>query len=310
MLNPMMRLGAAFVALLLLLAGCAPRAQSPSGDVTIDVVCTVGMIEDAVKEIGGSRVKVQSLMGPGVDPHLYKATASDVSKLERARLILFVGLELEGRMADVLEKIGKQKPSRAVGDAIPKELLTQPAAFAGRYDPHVWFDVKLWQRAIVAVRDALIEVDPGSKALFESNAKRYVAELESLDAEVVAAISGLPQSSRVLITAHDAFGYFGKRYGLEVHGIQGMSTASEAGPADIRRLADLIVKKEVKAIFVETSVPNATIEALQKAAASRGWEVKIGEQLFSDAMGQPGTPEGTYIGMVRHNVRAIVEGLR
>lgn len=297
----------------LVLTACgAPAAPEASlADRPINVVATVGMIGDLARNIGGERVTVTALMGPGVDPHLYKPTASDVQRLEAADIIFYGGLELEGRMTDVFVKLARTgQPTFAVSEDIDPARLRQPAEFEGKYDPHIWFDVTLWREAARKVGQELAALDPGSADLYQRNTAAYLAQLDELHQYVQDQINTLPPASRVLITAHDAFGYFGAQYGVEVHGLQGTSTATEAGARDVQDLAALIVARQIKAIFVESSVPQATIEAVQQAARAQGWEVAIGGQLFSDAMGAEGTPEGTYLGMVRHNVDTIVASLR
>jgi manganese/zinc/iron transport system substrate-binding protein len=299
----------------LALAACAPTASgSPGNDLAgrqINVVATVGMIADAVKNVGGERVNVTVLMGPGVDPHLYKPTASDVQKLENADIIFYGGLELEGRMTDTFVKLARAgKPTFPVSEDIDPARLRQPIEFEGKYDPHIWFDVTLWQEAVRKINKELAALDPGSAALYQRNTDAYLRQLDELHQYVKAQIATVPEPARVLITAHDAFGYFGAQYGFEVRGLQGTSTATEAGARDVQDLAVFICERGIKAIFVESSVPQATIEAVQAAAQSRGCQVAIGGQLFSDAMGSEGTPEGTYIGMVRHNVETIVKALR
>jgi manganese/zinc/iron transport system substrate-binding protein len=277
----------------------------------IHVVSTVGMIADAAANVGGERVQAEALMGPGIDPHLYRATAGDVKKLEGADVIFYGGLELEGRMTDIFVKMaGRGIRTVAVSEKAPPDQLREPPEFAGKYDPHIWFDVMLWKTAVEAVRDELSSLDPGSADLYKANAEKYLAQLDELDAYVKGRIQEIPKERRMLVTAHDAFGYFGRRYGMEVLGIQGTSTAAEASAETIRRLAGVIAERKIPAIFVESSVPKGTIEALQKAVQARGWQIRIGGQLFSDAMGKAGTPEGTYIGMVRHNVDTMAEALR
>jgi len=296
----------------LLLAGCGPvevREQRALDGEKIQVVATIGMIGDAVERVGGDRVEVEGLMGPGVDPHLYKASEGDLRRLERADAIFYGGLHLEAKMADVLERIADQRATQAVTDAIPEGRLLTPAQFKGQHDPHVWFDVELWSYAVEQIRDRLTALDPGSAALYRRNADAYLAELESLDRYVAEQARRIPARKRVIITAHDAFGYFGRAYGFEVRGLQGISTAAEAGAGDVQSLARFIAEREIPAIFVESSVSPRTIEAVREAVRSRGWNVEIGGSLFSDAMGDPGTPEGTYVGMVRHNVDTLVEGL-
>jgi manganese/zinc/iron transport system substrate-binding protein len=250
-------------------------------------------------------------MGPGVDPHLYRPAASDVRKLVDAELIFYGGLHLEGRMAELFEKMAANgKPTVAVTRDIDPAKLRQPPEFRGKYDPHVWFDVSLWQDAVRTVAAELGRLDPAGKASYDANAAAYLAQLDELDQYVKDQAASVPESSRVLVTAHDAFGYFGQRYGFTVRGLQGTSTAAEAGAADVQELAQFIADRQIKAIFVESSVPHRTIEAVQAAVRSRGWEVAVGGQLYSDAMGDTGTPDGTYIGMVRHNIDTIAGALR
>ena len=268
------------------------------------------MITDVVENVGGDRVDVTGLMGPGVDPHVYKASEGDVIDLAEAHVVFYNGLHLEARLAEVFERMQGQAPTFAVTDSIPRAKLLAPPAFAGAYDPHVWFDVGLWMRAVERVRDALIELDRAHAAAYRANARRYLARLAELDRYVRREAARVPAERRAIVTAHDAFGYFGRAYGFEVRGLQGISTAAEAGTGDVRELADFIATRRIPAIFVESSVSPRAIEAVREAVRSRGFEVEIGEQLYSDAMGDPGTPEGTYVGMVRHNVDAIVAGLR
>ncbi|MGQ9904129.1 MAG: metal ABC transporter solute-binding protein, Zn/Mn family [Anaerolineae bacterium] len=277
----------------------------------IKVTTTVGMITDIVRNVGGERVEVAGLMGPGVDPHLYKPSARDVNRLDEADIIFYGGLELEGRMTDLFEKMARSgKPVFGVTDDIDRARLLPSADHPGKYDPHVWFDVTLWQEAARKVGKELAALDPGSQEIYERNTQAYLGQLRALDAYVRQQIARIPEPSRVLITAHDAFGYFGRQYGVEVRGLQGISTAAEAGLADVQALARFIVERQIKAIFIESSVPREAIEAVQAAVRARGWEVSIGGELFSDAMGADGTPEGTYIGMVRHNVDTIVHALK
>jgi manganese/zinc/iron transport system substrate-binding protein len=288
-------------------AACAP-ADMDAGD-RLRVVATVGMIGDAAARIGADHVSVQTLMGPGVDPHLYKATAGDVRRLAGADLILYNGLHLEAAMGDVLREMGTRRRSIAVAEFIDAAQLLAPPEFAGAYDPHVWFDVRLWQHAVRAVHVALRDADPANAATYDVNAAAYLDELDELDAWVRSQVETLPAERRVLVTAHDAFNYFGRAYDFDVRGLQGINTATEAGTADVQRLAAFIAERRIPAIFVETSVPRRTIEAVQAAVRARGFRTVIGEPLFSDAMGDAGTPEGTYIGMIRHNVNAIVGSL-
>lgn len=292
-------------------ASLAPHAPAAHGDDRIiNVVATTGMIADAARNVAGSRANVVGLMGPGVDPHLYRASQGDVRALANADLILYNGLSLEGRMADVLVRMARTKPTVAVTEYIPEELLTEPEAFGGHYDPHVWFDVPMWKLAVERIKDALIEVDPAHRADYESNASAYLELLDELDQYAKEQIAQIPPESRVLITAHDAFGYFGRAYGIEVVGLQGISTDTEVGLRDIQELVAFIVARGIKAVFVESSVPRRSIEAVVEGARRQGHLVKIGGELFSDALGDAGTPEGTYIGMVRHNVDTIVAALK
>jgi manganese/zinc/iron transport system substrate-binding protein len=298
--------------LISLLAGCATpvaRSQEDLSRRPIRAVTTIGMISDLVRHVGGQRVQVIGLMGPGVDPHLYKATEGDVIRLLEADVVFYNGLHLEAKMGDVLERMRSRTRTVAVTDCIDRSLLLAPPQFEGAYDPHVWFDVTLWMKAVECVRDALVDMDPGSADLYRANAQAYLAQLADLHAYVQAQAARLPPEQRVLITAHDAFNYFGRAYGFEVRGLQGISTATEAGTADVQHLADFIAQRKIRAIFVESSVSPRTIEAVQAAVQARGFNVRIGGQLFSDAMGNPGTPEGTYIGMVRHNIDTIVSAL-
>lgn len=284
--------------ILIVLSGCAKVAD----DGRPSVVTTIGMIADIAENLAGDYVNVTALMGPGVDPHLYKATASDVQKLDRAALILYGGLHLEGKMGDVLEALSTMKPTVAVSEAIPPEHL-----FTG--DPHVWFDVSLWLYAVDAAHQALVGLLPEHRVAIEENYHRYRAELVELDAYVHQMAITLAPEQRILITAHDAFEYFGRAYGFEVKGMQGISTVSEAGTRNVQELATYIAEHKIPAIFIETSVPKRMVHSLQQAVQSRGFEITIGGELFSDAMGDRGTFEGTFKGMVMHNINTIVNAL-
>jgi manganese/zinc/iron transport system substrate-binding protein len=267
------------------------------------------MVTDIVEHVGGDRVEVEGLMGPGVDPHLYKATEGDVIRLADADVVFYNGLHLEAKLAEVFERMGGRVRTVAVTDGIPRDRLIASAAFGAAYDPHVWFDVRRWMDAARATRDAMSELDPAHAATYEANAERYLAELAALDRYVRSRAVEVPRERRVIITAHDAFNYFGRAYGFEVRGLQGISTVTEAGTGDVQDLADFIVRRRIPSIFVESSVSPRMIQAVEEAVRARGFDVGIGGSLFSDAMGDPGTPEGTYVGMVRHNVDTIVEGL-
>lgn len=292
--------------LAVLLTACA-APTSDSGK--LQVVTTIGQIGDAARVIGGDLIEVHALMGPGVDPHLYVASEGDVSTLQNADVILYNGLFLEAQMDNILEQISEYKTVVPVAENIPAERLLASPIYPDEHDPHVWFDVQLWRYAVEAVRDALMAADPANAAAFEANAAAYLAELDALDAYVRTEAERLPAEQRILITAHDAFNYFGRAYGFEVMGLQGISTQSEASTADVQDLAALIVARQVPAVFIESSVPVRTVEALQEAVRAQGHEVAIGGQLFSDAMGNADTPEGTYIGMVRYNIQTIVGAL-
>jgi manganese/zinc/iron transport system substrate-binding protein len=292
----------------LLLVACAAPPERGPGE-PLRVVATTGMIADAAREIGGERVQVVGLMGPGVDPHLYKASEGDVRRLFRADVILFHGLHLEARMAEVLEHMRGRVLTVAVTRGVDETLLMPSADYPGAYDPHIWFDVRLWMAATGAIRDALVQGDPEHAEEYRERAARYFGELEALDRYVRGQAMRVPAELRVMITAHDAFGYFGRAYGFEVRGLQGLSTTAEAGTADVQGLASFIVERRVPAVFVESSIPTRTIEAVQAAVRARGHRVEIGGELYSDALGNPGTPAGRYTGMVRHNIDTIVGAL-
>jgi manganese/zinc/iron transport system substrate-binding protein len=297
--------------LALALAACGGEGRSQTRrEGPLRVVATTGIVADTASRIAGEHAKIEALMGPGIDPHLYKASESDVRRLAEADLILYNGLHLEGKMGDILTKMARNRPVVAVTEAIPEELRREPPEFAGQYDPHVWFDVSLWRRTLDPIAQALAEADPEHAETFRANAQTFGRELEELDVWVKGQIATIPPDQRVLVTAHDAFGYFGKRYGMEVVGIQGISTLSEAGLHDVDRVVQLILDKKVRAIFIESSVPRRSIEAVQAGVKARGREVAIGGQLYSDSLGAAGSPEGTYAGMVRANVNTIVKALQ
>lgn len=295
--------------LVLILSACATETNSNTSG-KLNVVTTTGMIGDIVKNVGGDYVEVISLMGPGVDPHLYKASEGDVQRLQNANLIFYNGLHLESQMGEVLEKMNEFGVTTvAVTDLIDRSLLNAPPEFKGNYDPHVWFDVSMWMKAVEQVRETLVETDPVHKSEYEANAEAYLNQLAELHQYVLNQAQTIPAEKRVLITAHDAFNYFGEAYGFDVRGLQGISTEAQAGTADVQDLVSFIVEKQIPAIFVESSVPQRNIEAVQAAVQDQGFNVVIGGSLFSDAMGTAGTPEGTYIGMVTHNIDTIVNAL-
>lgn len=293
---------------ILLLAGCSGSNGSQWVEGKLKVTTTTGMIADVVRNVGGEHVSVISLMGPGIDPHLYKPTSGDLARLGQAQVILYNGLGLEGKMATALDRMAKQKPTVAVAEGISQQLLLDDEE--GHPDPHVWFDVSLWMTAVESVRDTLVKADPANKATYEANAAAYLKELEALHAWAKAELATIPQERRVLVTAHDAFGYFGRAYQIEVMALQGISTDAEYGLADVQGLVDVLTSRKVKAVFFESSIPQRSIQAVVEGARAKGHQVAVGGELFSDAMGAAGTPEGTYIGMVRHNVSTIVSALK
>ncbi len=295
---------------ILIWSGCDLKGQL--GDATGDklrVVTTIGMITDIVKNVGGTRVQVTGIVEPGVDPHFYSLTPKDVQRLGSAHIIFYNGLHLEAKMGDILAKMSEDTLTVAVTDAVDRSLLLTPAEYEGLYDPHLWFDVKLWMQAVGKVRDALSEFDADNTDLYRSNAERYLTELVELNEYVQSQVERVPSQQRVLVTAHDCFNYFGKAYGFEVRGLQGISTATEVGIADIQELATFIAERSISAIFVESSVSPRSLKAVKAAVKSKGFDVEIGGELFTDAMGNEGTPEGTYIGMIRHNIDTIVHAL-
>lgn len=294
-----------------LAAGCGGEAsEAGAAEGKIQATTTTTMITDLVRQIGGDRVEVTGLMGPGVDPHLYKASQGDVAAMQGADVIFYNGLFLEGKMGDILVKVSRQKPTVQVTEGIPEEELLEPPEFEGQFDPHVWFDVTLWKMTVDPVVEQLSELDPDSADYFEQNGENYKQQLDELNSYVEEQISRIPEEQRVLVTAHDAFNYFGRKYDMEVRGLQGISTEAEAGAGDVQELADFLAERKIKAIFVESSVPPRNIEAVQAACRDRGWDLEIGGQLYSDAGGDAGTEAETYVGMVRENVDTIVEALR
>ncbi|SDB62750.1 manganese/zinc/iron transport system substrate-binding protein [Flavobacteriaceae bacterium MAR_2010_188] len=282
-----------------------------SSDQRLKVVTTTSMITDLVTNIGGDLISVQGLMGSGVDPHLYKASEGDVHKLGSADVVFYNGLHLEGKLVEVFEKMQSRKVNTvALSDALDKSTLIGSEYFASNYDPHIWFNVDYWEQATAYVVETLSKDAPEYKDDFEENGKIYIEKLQALKEDLHSKISTLPEEKRILVTAHDAFNYFGKSFGFEVVGLQGISTATEAGVQDVQRLAGFIIEKKIKAIFIESSVPKRTIEALKAAVNAQNYDVEIGGTLYSDALGNPGTDEGTYIGMFKYNVETIVNALK
>jgi manganese/zinc/iron transport system substrate-binding protein len=294
----------------MILVACAGKKETPDANKKLKIVTTTGMIKDAVEHVVGDKAEVTALMGPGVDPHLYKATQGDLEKLTSADIIFYNGLHLEGKMGEVFEKLGRLKPVIAVAKDIPESRLRTIPGFNNVHDPHIWFDVNLWKEAVKAVTVSMVEYDSASTQLYQQNAATYLHQMDSLHNSVKEQLKQIPAEQRVLITAHDAFGYFGDAYGIEVRGLQGISTVSEFGLKDVTDLVNFIIARKIKAIFVETSVSQKSINAVVEGCNQKGWNVKIGGSLYSDAMGAAGTPEGNYLGMVSANVNTIVTALK
>ncbi|MCA0172424.1 metal ABC transporter solute-binding protein, Zn/Mn family [Bacillus sp. RAR_GA_16] len=294
----------------LILVGCNSTEANKENEGKIKVTTTIGQIGDIAKNVGNEHVSVESLMGPGIDPHLYKASQGDINKLSKADIIFYNGLHLEGKMGDIFAKMKEDKPTYPVAEAIPKDQLLVDQSNSEAVDPHVWFDIELWQYAVMEVRDALIEYDPDHKADYEKNAETYLNELKQLKEEAQEKINEIPEESRVLVTAHDAFQYFGQAYGMEVKGLQGLSTDSEYGLRDVQGLVNTLADRNIKAVFIESSISERSINAVVEGAREKGHEVKIGGELYSDAMGEKGSPEGTYTGMYRHNIETIAKALK
>jgi manganese/zinc/iron transport system substrate-binding protein len=296
------------------LAGCdasgkahdAPARRSGAA-AAVRAVCTTGMVADLVRHVGGRHIEVVQLMGDGVDPHLYKVSTGDVAELSSADVVFYSGLHLEGKMSDVFARMAERKPTIAVTASIDPNRVLHLGSAA---DPHVWFDVALWSEGLASVQDALAAFDPAHAAEYRANSQAYRQELTALDRWCRERLATIPAARRILVTAHDAFSYFGRAYDLELKSIQGISTESEAGVREVNNLVEFIVDHGVKAVFVESSVSSRNMEALVEGCAARGHQVAIGGELFSDAMGPTGTPEETYVGMVRHNVETIVRALK
>ncbi|TBV28187.1 manganese transporter [Meridianimaribacter sp. CL38] len=297
-----------FVVIAVTLLGCKKDEKNNN---KLNVVTTTTMITDLVKNIGGDNINLQGLMGSGVDPHLYKASEGDVTKLVNADIIFYNGLHLEGKLVEVFEKMERSgKTPIALTDVIDKSTLIGSDYFASNYDPHIWFNIDYFISFGSEVSRVLQEKDPENAQLYEENWQNYYKRLLSLKSDITLKIEELPKEKRILVTAHDAFNYFGRSYNFEVVGLQGLSTATEAGVQDVQKLSAFIIEKSIKAIFVESSVPKRTIEALQAAVKSKGHNVEIGGTLYSDALGNAGTDEGTYIGMFEYNVNTIVNALK
>lgn len=293
------------------LIGCG-KDSARDGQKKLQVVATTTMLTDLVKEIGGDDVSVQGLMGPGVDPHLYQASAGDVTAMSKADVVVYNGVHLEGKMGSIFDNLAKQnKTTIRVSDALdPSPLLDFEEDGVSTKDPHIWFDVANWKLAAKAVYEGLAKADPAHKENFQKRYESYLTKLDEADAYIKAQAESIPKESRVLVTAHDAFQYFARAYGFEVKGLQGVSTATEAGTQDMNELVQFIVDHKIKAIFVESSVPHKTIEAVQEACKAKGWNVSIGGELYSDSLGSEGTEGGTYIGMVKTNIDTIAKALK
>lgn len=298
---------AATVALTLLTA-CVGGGATPD-DGRVNVTATTTHAADLLRAVGGPHIEVTALMGPGVDPHLYRASQGDVRALVDADLVVYHGLFLEGRMEEVLEA-GALERVIALTDALPTDALLASADHPGQYDPHVWFDPELWVQVVDPVVEELREIAPEHADDFAAGGRAYVEEALAAHAEAAELLDAVPEGRRVLVTSHDAFGYLGRAYGLEVRGVQGLSTEDEAGVADVRGLVDLLVERQVPALFTESSVSPASIEAVREAAADRGWRVHVPEQgLYSDALGEPGTPTGSYSGVLLANAETVATAL-
>lgn len=292
------------------LSGCKNAVKETSDKIYI--VTTTGMIADAIENIAGDMASVDALMGPGVDPHLYKASQGDLSKLRKADVIFYNGLHLEGKMQEVFDQLAGEKPVYAISASIAENKLRNVAQVSGisTHDPHIWFDVMLWSECVQEIGNKLAETDPENAEFYKENTIKYLEKLKLLDADVRHKISSIPAENRILITSHDAFGYYGRAYEIEVKGLQGISTAAEFGLKDITDMVNMIIELKVKAVFVESSVSEKSINAVREGCQQKGHELKSGGTLFSDAMGAKDTPEGNYIGMVQHNTQIIYDALK
>ena len=299
------------IIVVLLFFSCKKENNTSTKDDVLNIVTTTSQITDLIKVIVGNKANVEGLMGAGVDPHLYKASEGDVTKFYDSDVIFYNGLHLEGKLEDVFEKMRKQgKKTIAVSDALLKSDLISSEDFASSYDPHFWFSISYWKKAVNYVANELGNLDPKNKSLYIKNADDYLDKLKKLELENSAKLNDLPIAKRILVTAHDAFAYFGKNYEFNVVSLQGLSTATEAGVQDVQRISDFIITNNVKSIFIESSVPVRAVEALQAAVKSKGHQVTIGGTLYSDALGNPGTKEGTYLGMYEYNMNTITNALK
>lgn len=300
----MMLLG---VSLALVLSACGSAENNAEESNKIKVVTTIGQIAEPISIIGGDRVHVVSLMGPGVDPHLYNATQGDIKKLAGGDVIFYSGHHLEGKMGEIFDHISKTRPVLGITEGIPKEQLLKDVA--GAIDPHIWFDIDIWKQGLEAATEELKKFSPEDAVYFENNKKTYFVQLDALKQETQDKLSQISKEKRVLVTAHDAFGYLGRMYDMKVVGLQGLSTEAEIGISNIQTTIDLLVEYQIPAVFVESSINKSSITAVIEGASSAGLKVELGGELFSDAMGAKGTAEGTYIGMYKHNVDVIHHAL-
>lgn len=292
------------------LTGCQ-KAESDQKPETLNIVATTTMLADLTKIIGGEYVTVNGLMGPGIDPHLYQASAGDVTLMEKAGVVVYNGLHLEGKMGEIFESLSDRgRTVISIEEGLDLNKLLSWEDDPSIYDPHIWFDVSLWKDAAVIVADKLSKTDPDHQEDYSNNLEEYLAELDDLDLYIKYRVSEIPEDQRVLITAHDAFNYFGKAYGFEVKGLQGISTDAEAATSDVSSLAEFITQRKIKAIFIESSVPPKTIEALQAAVKAKDFDVTIGGELYSDSLGGEDSGDETYILTVKSNIDTIVEALK
>jgi manganese/zinc/iron transport system substrate-binding protein len=284
-----------------------------TGEYPIRVVATTGQVAEMISRVGGEHVKVEGLMGPGVDPHLYRPIASDVRKLNESDAIFYNGLHLEGRMTELFEQMARRKATYAVTQGLVNrkdKRLREPPEFEGNYDPHVWHDVALWSECVGDVADLLSKFDPTHAEDYRKNAQAYRDELAQLDEFCKTEIAKIPAAQRVLVTAHDAFGYFGKAYGLEVFGLKGISTEEEINLAHQEEIQKMLIERKIPAVFVESAVAPRTVEALVEPCRAAGHDLHVPkEELYADALGPKGTEDSSYTGMIRHNVNTIVKSL-
>lgn len=289
------------------LAAC--RSSEPKVRERPLIVVTTSLLADAVRNIVKDSAEVQSLMGAGVDPHLYKASIGDLRKLVSADYVFYQGLHLEGKLGEVLEKLSRTRPVYALADQLPKQQILLADEESGYPDPHIWFDVSLWKELVGSTHETLAELMPGAADYFRKNTEAYMAELDSLERSIHQRMDRIPVEKRVLITSHDAFNYFGAAYNIEVIGLQGISTLAEFGLRDVTNLVKLIVTRDIKAVFVENSVSSKSLDAVVEGASQQGSDVRIGGTLYTDALGEPEGPEATYIGMMNYNVNTIIKAL-